>query len=71
MVFDGSNKSDVGFLLLNINHTIVNDSKFVNVIIGIDGQFNGDVSLTDYAGGPRVERSSFLESEFWWWCGFT
>lgn len=49
LVFDGSNKSDAGLLLLNTDHTMVNDSKFVNSIIGIDGQFNGDVALADYA----------------------
>ncbi|MGB4762768.1 MAG: hypothetical protein WBP12_05440, partial [Candidatus Saccharimonas sp.] len=60
LIFDGNDKADVGLLLLNTDHTVVSESKFVGVLIGIDGQYNGDVSQSDYAGGLRVESSSFL-----------
>ncbi|MGB4758949.1 MAG: hypothetical protein WBP26_02735 [Candidatus Saccharimonadales bacterium] len=60
LIFDGNDKADAGLLLLNTDHTIVSESKFVGVLIGIDGQYNGDVSQSDYAGGLRVESSSFL-----------
>lgn len=60
LIFDGNDKANVGLLLLNTDHTIVSESKFVGVLIGIDGQYNGDVSQSDYAGGLRVESSSFL-----------
>lgn len=62
LVINGNSKSDVGLLLFNTDHTIVSDCKFVGSPIGIDGQFNGIVSMADYAGGLRVERSSFLAS---------
>lgn len=62
LIIDGNNKVDAGLVLLNTDHTLVTDSKFVNVPIGIDGQYNGDVAASDYAGGLRVERSSFLAS---------
>lgn len=60
LIFDGNDKANAGLLLLNTDHTIVSESKFVGVLIGIDGQYNGDVSQSDYAGGLRVESSSFL-----------
>lgn len=60
LIFDGNDKADAGLLLLNTDHTIVSESKFVGVLIGIDGQYNGDVAQSDYAGGLRVESSSFL-----------
>lgn len=62
LILDGQNKADVGLLLLNTDHTIVSNSKFVNVSIGIDGQYNGSVAASDYAGGLRVQASSFLSS---------
>lgn len=60
IIFDGNDKADVGLLLLNTDHTIVSECKFVGVLIGIDGQYSGDVSQSDYAGGLRVEASSFM-----------
>lgn len=60
IIFDGQNKADVGLLLLNTDHTVVSNCKFVNVGIGIDGQYNGDVALSDYAGGLRLQECSFM-----------
>ena len=60
LIFDGNSfKSTVGLLLYNTDHSVVSDCKFTGVDYGIDGQFNGSVALADYAGGLRVERSSF------------
>jgi hypothetical protein len=58
LIFDGLNKADAGLALLNTDHTIVSDCKFVNVGIGIDGQYNGTVAESDYAGGLRVQGCS-------------
>lgn len=60
LIFDGNDKADVGLLLLNTDHTITSECKFVGVLIGIDGQYSGDVSQSDYAGGLRVEGCSFM-----------
>ncbi|MFZ1250095.1 MAG: hypothetical protein WAR37_01450 [Candidatus Microsaccharimonas sp.] len=60
LIFDGNDKADVGLLLLNTDHTITSECKFVGTLIGIDGQYSGDVAQSDYAGGLRVEDCSFM-----------
>jgi hypothetical protein len=62
LIFDGNTKTDVGLLLYNTDHTIVSDCKFVDMPICIDGQYSGTVSLSDYAGGLRLQSCSFMGS---------
>ena len=60
LIFDGNNyNASIGLLLLNTDHTSVADCKFTGIDYCIDGQYNGSVAASDYAGGLRVERSSF------------
>lgn len=62
LIFDGQGTTTAGLVLLNTDHQIVSDCKFVGSQYGIDGQYNGDVGASDYAGGLRVQGSSFYNS---------
>ena len=62
LIFDGQGITAAGLLLLNTDHQIVSDCKFVGSQYGIDGQYNGDVASSDYAGGLRVQACSFYNS---------